>query len=151
MLQFKTSANTVALQYFITLFLLQIHKMEESTKTESGYKAKISFSIESMLASNKKSSPSPPPDQMSSDEDHIDVDDHYDDEEDERIKVDDDKDELESRESGSPSLSHPVIVPQPLHASMPPSLIATSAHQWPFSWIGHQGALFRPGSPQSKC
>lgn len=130
-----------------------ISNMEESIKSEPNYKTKISFSVESLL------SPKKCPDILNSDDDHIDVDDHSDEEdrtevvedhvdEEDHIKVDD-NDELESRESGSPNnVPHTVVIPQPLHPSVPPML--ANPQQWPFAWAGQHGHLFRTPSPQGK-
>ncbi|KAF2884442.1 hypothetical protein ILUMI_21740 [Ignelater luminosus] len=126
----------------------------ESIKSEPNYKTKISFSVESLLSSKKC------PDILNSDDDHIDVDDHSDEEdrtevvedhvdEEDHIKVDDnDRDELESRESGSPNnVPHTVVIPQPLHPSVPPML--ANPQQWPFAWAGQHGQFFRTPSPQA--
>lgn len=120
--------------------------MEESIKSEPSYKSKISFSVESLLASKTYNCPS-------DDEDHIDVDDRSDEgnlneDDEEHIKIkDNDTDEFESRESGSPNIAHSVVIPQPLHPSVPPLLASGGPQQWPFAWGGQHGTLFRPSSP----
>ncbi|KAK5644573.1 hypothetical protein RI129_005873 [Pyrocoelia pectoralis] len=123
--------------------------MAKSIKSEPGYKTKISFSVESLLSSKKYTDNL---DEINSDgdDDHIDVDDHSDDEgkidEEDEIKVtDNDGDEFESRESGSP-VSHSVVIPQPLHPSIPHVLPTAGPQQWPFTWTG-LGPLFRTPSP----
>lgn len=118
--------------------------MEES---RTDIKAKISFSVESLLSSNK-----PLVGKIEED-----VDDHLDhrldtssehlDEDDENITVDDE--DTDGRESLSPNSSHTVLVPQPLHPSMPRLLSPTHHPQWPFTWVGPAG-LMRSSSPQSK-
>ncbi|KAJ8965209.1 hypothetical protein NQ314_004277 [Rhamnusium bicolor] len=119
----------------------------EETKTD--IKSKISFSVESLLS--KKSSP------LHEDrlEDRLEeeIDDNRldtssdrldDDDDDENITVDDD--DTDGRESLSPNSSHTVLIPQPLHPSMP-RLIPGSHPQWPFQWVGPGG--FRSSSPQT--
>jgi hypothetical protein len=96
----------------------------EETKTE--IKSKISFSVESLLS--KKD-----------DEDDVASSDHLDDD-DENITVDDD--DTDGRESLSPNSAHTVIIPQPLHPSVP----RLGHPQWPFAW----GSLMRSASPQSE-
>ncbi|CAH1374938.1 hypothetical protein MTP99_016314 [Tenebrio molitor] len=95
----------------------------EETKTE--IKSKISFSVESLLS--KKD-----------DEDDVASSDHLDDD-DENITVDDD--DTDGRESLSPNSAHTVIIPQPLHPSVP----RLGHPQWPFAW----GSLMRSASPQT--
>lgn len=137
--------------------LATLYKMNEGVKnTETNIKAKISFSVESLL-SNKCSNDitieekndrlernqSPivdvPEDRLHSETEEND---------DEDITVDDDEDELESRDSLSPNSNHTVIVPQPLHPSIP-RMMPQGAPQWPFGWPTH-GGLLRSPSPQSK-
>ncbi|KAK4875364.1 hypothetical protein RN001_011786 [Aquatica leii] len=131
--------------------------MEKSIKSEPSYKNKISFSVESLLSSKKYTANL---DGINSDDDddHIDVDDHSDDDrtdiiddnaDEDEIKVtDNDRDELESRESDSPNVSHSVIIPQPLHPSVPQLLPTGGPQQWPFTWTG-LGPLFRTPSPHA--
>lgn len=112
--------------------------MEDTIKSEPTYKTKISFSVESLLSSSKDKT-----------EEHQ----HLEEDEDEEdITVDEDTEEdLEGRESASPSGAHTVLVPQPLHPSVPRLLTANPHHpQWPFSWMGHPAAMMRSASPQSK-
>ncbi|XP_044264405.1 homeobox protein MSH-D-like [Tribolium madens] len=94
----------------------------EETKTE--IKSKISFSVESLLSKKE-------------DEE----DDHRLSDDDENITVDDD--DTDGRESLSPSSAHTVIIPQPLHPSMP----RLGHPQWPFAW----GSLMRSSSPQTSA
>lgn len=118
----------------------------EDSKTE--IKTKFSFSVESLL-SNKSSRHEIVKYEDKYDED---IDDsrldtsseRLDDEDDENITVDDD--DTDGRESLSPNSSHTVIIPQPLHPSIPRML--PGHPQWPFQWIGPNG--FRSSSPQSK-
>lgn len=114
-----------------------VKAMEDTIKSEPTYKSKISFSVESLLSSKDKTK----------DEQRLD-----DDEEEEDITVDEDTEEdLDGRESASPGGAHTVLVPQPLHPSVPRLLAANPHHpQWPFSWMGHPAAMVRSGSPQSK-
>lgn len=118
------------------------HKMsiQEETSTEP-VKAKISFSVESLLSSSK--------------EDKIELEDkNFDDidkcieeeeisEDDEQIEVDD----VDSRESSSSPGSNQLVVPQPLHPTVARGIFTP---QWPFSWIGPSGPVFRSSSPQCK-
>lgn len=117
----------------------------EETKTD--IKSKISFSVESLLSSSKSS-------ETLEEKYDEDIDDNrlessserLDDEEDEEnITVDDD--DTDGRDSLSPNSSHTVLVPQPLHPSMP-RIIPGGHPQWPFQWIAPTG--FRSSSPQSK-
>ncbi|CAH1099353.1 unnamed protein product [Psylliodes chrysocephalus] len=117
----------------------------EDSKTE--IKTKFSFSVESLL-SNKSSRHEIVKYEDKYDED---IDDsrldtsseRLDDEDDENITVDDD--DTDGRESLSPNSSHTVIIPQPLHPSIPRML--PGHPQWPFQWIGPNG--FRSSSPQT--
>lgn len=111
--------------------------MEDTIKSEPTYKSKISFSVESLLSSKDDKA----------EEEHQRLD-----EDEEDITVDEDTDEdLEGRESASPGGAHTVLVPQPLHPSVPRLLAGNPHHpQWPFSWMGHPAAMVRAGSPQSK-
>lgn len=122
--------------------------MEDTIKSEPTYKTKISFSVESLLSSKAKTVIEEEEEQQQ--QDHL----LEEDEEDEDITVDEDTEEdllMEGRESASPSGAHTVLVPQPLHPSMPRLLTANPHHpQWPFSWMGHPAAIMRSGSPQSK-
>lgn len=141
--------------------LLKLAKMED-TKSELNLKTKISFSVESLLSSKPQSSPKYDRNEESTenDEERCDFTDRLksmdssacDDEDDgENITVDEDTDDLESRESLSPnSTSHTVIVPQPLHPSMPRILSQGPPPHWGFPWVGHNGML-RSSSPQSRC
>lgn len=114
----------------------------EETKTD--IKSKISFSVESLLSSTKS-----PEEKYDEDIDENRLEsssDRLDDEEDEEnITVDDD--DTDGRDSLSPNSSHTVLVPQPLHPSMP-RIIPGGPPQWPFQWIAPTG--FRSASPQSK-
>lgn len=125
--------------------------MEDNVKTETTIKSKISFSVESLLSNKTEKSV----DLTSSDRNCEDVhrrlmkSDDVDEEDDEDITVDDDEDEIESRESLSPSSGHNIVVPQPLHPSIPRMVTSQGPPpQWPFPWPGH--ALLRSTSPQSK-
>lgn len=95
----------------------------EETKTE--IKSKISFSVESLLSKKEDEE-----DEQRSDRE----------DDDENITVDDD--DTDGRESLSPNSAHTVIIPQPLHPSIP----RLGHPQWPFAW----GSLMRSSSPQSK-
>lgn len=135
--------------------LNKFHKMDDTVKnSETNLKTKISFSVESLL-SNKCSNEIPKeercekrvkcnqsPSEMQDEMLHSENEDN----EDEDITVDDD-DELESRDSLSPNSGHTVIVPQPLHPSIP-RIIPQGPHQWAFGWP--HGNLMRSPSPQSK-
>lgn len=117
--------------------------MEETTKTD--IKPKFSFSVESLLSSKKSTD-----DERYDDEDISRLDDSsevLDDDDDENIKVDD-EDDTDGRESLSPSSSHTVLIPQPLHPALPRLLGGNPPHQWPLSWVGH-GGLIRSTSPQT--
>lgn len=123
--------------------------MEETIKSEPAYKSKISFSVESLLSSKE-----------SCEEERLDVDaghqsmmgEHLEEEdEDEDITVDEDNEEdAGGRDSASPSSGHTVLIPQPLHPSMPRLLANATPQQWPFAWVGHPAGLMRSNSPQSK-
>lgn len=137
--------------------------MEDNVKTETTIKSKISFSVESLLSNKTNQTSTDNNVDLTSSDHHncedlqqrlvkhnneeVDVDD---DDEDEDITVDDDDDEIESRESLSPNSGHNIIVPQPLHPSLP-RMVTTQGPppQWPFPWPGH-AALLRSSSPQSK-
>lgn len=136
---------------------VMISTMED---TKTGIKAKISFSVESLLSSPSKPPPpsSPVPDRLldessnysESEENRLDtssekIDDEED--EDENITVDDEDTDGEGRESLSPNSQHTVIIPQPVHPSMP--RIIPGHTQWPFTWVGPNGP-FRSNSPQGK-
>lgn len=137
--------------------------MEEATKTanETSLKTKISFSVESLLATDKKnveederlkSNESPNADSCR--ESREDEEDRYkecldEDDDEEDITVDDDEDEIASRESLSPNSAHTVVIPQPLHPSIRMMSPQGPQPQWGFPWPGHQ-ALMRSGSPQCK-
>lgn len=111
--------------------------MSEST-TADNIKSKISFSVESLLSGSKD-------DRTVVDEDRTSVveeEEIEESEEEEQIEVDD----VDSRESTSPGTQ--LVVPQPLHPSVPRGLF--TAPQWPFSWIGPPGPIYRSTSPQSK-
>lgn len=116
----------------------------EDTKTE--IKSKISFSVESLLSKDKSTGPSDAQVDIDIDDSRLDVSsEHLDEDDDENINVDDEED-TDGRESLSPnSSSHTVVVPQPLHPSVP-RLLAGPHHQWPFAWVG-PGGLIRPSSP----
>lgn len=66
------------------------------------------------------------------------------------VDEDDEEDDTDGRESLSPSATtqqHTVIIPQPLHPSMP-RLVPGPHSQWPFSWGGAAAAgLLRSSSP----
>ncbi|XP_019872220.1 homeobox protein MSH-D [Aethina tumida] len=117
----------------------------EETKTE--IKSKISFSVESLLSSPKTSSDCDDKLEKLEENSDLDVSSERLEDEDENITVDDDEDDTDGRESLSPNSSHTVIVPQPLHPSMP-RMIPPSHTQWPFSWVGPQ-TLMRSTSPQA--
>lgn len=134
--------------------------MEDNLKTETTIKSKISFSVESLLSNKKNLTTDRNIDLSRSDNNNCDdvqerliknnnITDE-DEDEDEDITVDDDDDEIESRESLSPNSGHNIIVPQPLHPSIP-RMVTTQGPppQWPFPWPGH-AALLRSSSPQSK-
>ncbi|VEN37411.1 unnamed protein product [Callosobruchus maculatus] len=114
----------------------------EETKTD--IKSKISFSVESLLSSTKPSSPES--EQETDDARYDTSSERLEDDDDENITVDDDEEDTDGRESLSPNSSHTVVVPQPLHPSMP-RLIPGGHPQWPFQWIGPAG--FRSNSPQA--
>lgn len=124
--------------------------MEETIKSEPAYKSKISFSVESLLSSKESVAESSPNMELrlmgSSPSNHLEEDD-----EDEDITVDEDNEEdAEGRDSASPSAGHTVLIPQPLHPSMPRLLANAGPQQWPFAWVGHPAGLIRSNSPQSK-
>ncbi|XP_018571154.1 homeobox protein MSX-3-like [Anoplophora glabripennis] len=118
----------------------------EETKTD--IKSKISFSVESLLSSTKPISEDRLEDRLEEEIEDSRLDtssERLDDEEDdENITVDDD--DTDGRESLSPNSSHTVVIPQPLHPSMP-RLIPGAHPQWPFQWVGPGG--FRSSSPQT--
>ncbi|KAI4460716.1 homeobox protein msx [Holotrichia oblita] len=138
----------------------------EETKSELNLKTKISFSVESLLSNKPLSLPSPKYER--NEDSALDNEDHHlsessdrldvkisdsslcdDDDEDENITVDEDTDDLESRESLSPNSSaHTVIVPQPLHPSLPRIMTQGPPPHWSFPWVGH-GAILRSASPQT--
>lgn len=138
-----------------------LSKMEE-TKSELNLKTKISFSVESLLSTKSSSSPKyERNDELSSadnEDQHLsEVNERLkisdtslcdEDEEDENITVDEDTDDMESRESLSPNSSHTVIIPQPLHPSIPRIMSQGPPPHWSFPWVGH-GAILRSTSPQS--
>lgn len=110
-----------------------------SESTASDIKSKISFSVESLLKDRKE-------ERTVVDEERTSVveeEEVEESEEEEHIEVDD----VDSRESSSPG-TH-LVVPQPLHPTVPRGLFA--APQWPFSWIGPGGPVYRSTSPQSKA
>lgn len=114
--------------------------IQEETSSEP-VKAKISFSIESMLSSNKD-------DKVIEDEKNFDDDLKCADDEDisddeEQIEVDD----VDSRESSSSPGSNQLVVPQPLHPTVARGIFNP---QWPFSWMGPTGPIFRSTSPHCK-
>lgn len=127
--------------------------MMEDTKSEiTATKAKISFSVESLLA---KQPPASPVDSLKDDDDlpqhpRLRAPTESEEEADEDITVDDDDmDDLESRESLSPQQ---VIIPQPLHPSMASRLMGSPSgppHQWPFPWLQQPNANF-PGNKMHK-
>ncbi|XP_018332256.1 homeobox protein MSX-2-like [Agrilus planipennis] len=136
--------------------------MEETTKSEPNLKSKISFSVESLLSNNNPSEAVAPfngEDQYQSDDEHIEIDDDLSEdygrlndslEESKTFKSSDsDKDDLESRLSGSPNASHSVLVPQPLHPSIPSLLSTGGPPPWSFPWLSQQSQLFRTGLPQN--
>lgn len=112
------------------VFDVAVPKMEE-TKTDI-VKSKISFSVESLL---KKSE--------DEDDEKIESSSEQLDDDDEDITVDDE--DTDGRESLSPNGAHTVIIPQPLHPSVPRMMSNGHPPQWPF-W----GTLIRSQSPQSK-
>ncbi|KAJ8918850.1 hypothetical protein NQ315_011138 [Exocentrus adspersus] len=118
----------------------------EETKTD--IKAKISFSVESLLSSTKPIAEDRLEDRLEEDieDNRLDTSSERldDDDDDENITVDDD--DTDGRESLSPNSSHTVVIPQPLHPSIP-RLIPGPHPQWPFQWVGHGG--FRSSSPQN--
>lgn len=123
-------------------------------KSEPAYKSKISFSVESLLSSKQsvteghlaESNPNVELRLMGSPNNHLEED-----EEDEDITVDEDNEEdVEGRDSTSPNAGHTVLIPQPLHPSMPRLLANATPQQWPFAWVGHPASLIRSNSPQSK-
>lgn len=106
--------------------------VHESTTAPESIKSKISFSVESLLSGKE--------DRSVVEEDI--VEDIVEEEsEEEHIEVDD----VDSRESSSPGAAQ-LVVPQPLHPSAPRGLFAPP--QWPFSWIGPAGPMYRSASPQ---
>lgn len=98
--------------------------IQEATASEPSVKTKISFSVESLLSGKEEKSVE---EELSEEEEQIEVDD------------------VDSRESSSPG-SNQLVVPQPLHPSVPRGVFP----QWPFSWIGPAGPMYRPNSPQCK-
>ncbi|XP_066247982.1 homeobox protein MSH-C-like [Euwallacea similis] len=126
----------------------------EDAKTD--IKSKISFSVESLLASPIKSS-SPLHDRIVDDssnyseneDNRLDTSSEKidDDEDEENITVDDEDTDGDGRESLSPNSQHTVIIPQPVHPSMP-RIMPPGHTQWPFTWVGPNGA-FRSNSPQA--
>ncbi|KAL3269795.1 hypothetical protein HHI36_008854 [Cryptolaemus montrouzieri] len=120
--------------------------MMEDPSTKTDIKAKISFSVESLLASRK-----PPSDdgERLEDEDESRLDDSseiHDEDDEENITVDDE--DTDGRDSLSPNSPHTVLIPQPLHPSIPRLLTGGGHPQWPFSWVG-PGGLMRSTSPSS--
>lgn len=126
----------------------------EDTKTD--IKSKISFSVESLLSTSYKPS-SPINDRLvdessnysENEENRLDTSSEKidDDDDDENITVDDEEDtDGDGRESLSPNSQHTVIMPQPVHPSMP-RILPPGHTQWPFSWVGPNGP-FRSNSPQ---
>ncbi|CAG9834069.1 unnamed protein product [Diabrotica balteata] len=117
----------------------------EDPKTD--IKHKISFSVESLLSNKAPIHDS----HHLEDKYEDDIDDNrletssdrLDEDDDENITVDDD--DTDGRESLSPNSSHTVLIPQPLHPSLPRML--PNHPQWPFQWIGPNG--FRSNSPQA--
>lgn len=119
--------------------------MEETTTTKTDIKAKISFSVESLLS--KK--PVEEDERVESEEEsRLDESSEIHDEDDEEnITVDDE--DTDGRDSLSPTSPHTVLIPQPLHPSLPRILSGGGHPQWPFSWVGHPG-MMRSSSPQSE-
>lgn len=119
---------------------------EESTRSEPALKSKISFSVESLLSSREVSASPKVEEPTQAECSRL-----GDDEEDEDITVDEDDDyaEAEGRESSSPNSGHTVLIPQPVHPSIP-RLVATGQPHWPFTWPGHHPGLMRSSSPQSE-
>lgn len=106
------------------------------SETTPEIKTKISFSVESLLSSNNSS-------EEKIEEGEGEVEDEVLSEEEEHIEVDD----VDSRESESPGGAGGLVVPQPLHPSVPRGLFSP---QWPFTWIGPAGPMYRSSSPQCK-
>ncbi|CAG9865099.1 unnamed protein product [Phyllotreta striolata] len=117
----------------------------EDSKTE--IKTKISFSVESLLSdkSHQHQQHVKYEDKFEEDDRLDAASDRLDEDEDENITVDDEDTDGDGRESLSPNSSHTVIIPQPLHPSLP--RMVPGHPQWPFQWIGPNG--FRSSSPQS--
>lgn len=140
--------------------MVNLTTMEE-TKSELNLKTKISFSVESLLSNKTSSIPSPKYERNEDCDDHhlseasdrldVKISDSSlcdDDDEEENITVDEDTDDIESRESLSPNSSaHTVIVPQPLHPSLPRIMTQGPPPHWSFPWVGH--GILRSASPQS--
>ncbi|CAH0554719.1 unnamed protein product [Brassicogethes aeneus] len=116
----------------------------EDTKTD--IKSKISFSVESLLSNKKSDSEKLEPLEEDLDDSRLDLSSERLEDEDENITVDDDDEDTDGRESLSPNSSHQVLVPQPLHPSMPRMLPGHG--QWPFTWVG-PGGILRSSSPQT--
>ncbi|XP_045474561.1 homeobox protein MSX-1-like [Harmonia axyridis] len=119
--------------------------MEETTSpTKTDIKAKISFSVESLLSRK----PYGEEERVESEEEsRLDESSEVHDEDDEEnITVDDE--DTDGRDSLSPNSPHTVLIPQPLHPSLPRILSGGGHPQWPFSWVGHAGML-RSSSPQT--
>ncbi|XP_050304579.1 homeobox protein MSH-D-like [Anthonomus grandis grandis] len=122
----------------------------EDTKTD--IKSKISFSVESLLSNNKPSSPiserlhDESSNYSEGEDNRLDTSSEKidDEDDDENITVDDE--DTDGRESLSPNSQHTVIIPQPVHPSMP-RMISPGHTQWPFTWVGPNGP-FRSNSPQ---
>ncbi|CAG9761121.1 unnamed protein product [Ceutorhynchus assimilis] len=131
-----------------------ISTMEDTSKTD--IKTKISFSVESLLSTTIKPS-SPINDRLLDDssnyseneENRLDTSSEKidDDEDDENITVDDEDTDGDGRESLSPNSQHTVLIPQPVHPSMP-RILPPGHSQWPFTWVGPNGP-FRSNSPQA--
>ncbi|KAL1494792.1 hypothetical protein ABEB36_010333 [Hypothenemus hampei] len=69
-----------------------------------------------------------------------------DEEDEENITVDDD-DLTDGEGRESPNSQHTVIIPQPVHPSIP-RILPPGHSQWPFTWVGPNGP-FRSNSPQT--
>lgn len=117
----------------------------EETKTD--IKSKISFSVESLLSSSKTSETIIEKYEEDLDENRLESSSDRLDEEDDEENITVDDEDTDGRDSLSPNSSHTVLVPQPLHPSMP-RIIPGGPPQWPFQWITPTG--FRSSSPQSK-
>ncbi|XP_044755376.1 homeobox protein vab-15-like isoform X1 [Coccinella septempunctata] len=119
--------------------------MEETTSTKTDIKAKISFSVESLLSNTKRVDDEERVE--SEEESRLDESSEIHDEDDEEnITVDDE--DTDGRDSLSPTSPHTVLIPQPLHPSLPRILSSGGHPQWPFTWVGH--GMMRSSSPQSK-